>query len=184
MRVVGVDPSLTATGVATLDFGPVLGSGESPRTLWRAVTVRTDPTGPSVEARYARLDHIVTAVRAQFVRGSLVVLEAPAFSRQAGSRHERSGLWWLLASAAVGSGCRLVEVSPTARARYATGKGKAEKRVVVDEVNRRYGLTLTDHNQADAVALAALGMRLAGLPIETTEEVWMPQVAATVLGEL
>lgn len=178
MRVVGIDPSLRSTGLAQV------APGRSVPAHWSFETVRSASSGDSIGARSTRLLAIEDRVR-QVVRGAgLVVIEAPAFTRQGGMRHERSGLWWLLVAASLGEGCRVVEVSPTARARYATGRGNAGKAEVVLAVVERYGLWPANDNEADAIALAALGMRLAGLPIEAVEAPWMDEVAATVRGSL
>lgn len=173
-----MDPSLQSTGLAQCSPGFEAGSH------WSFETIRSKPSGGSIGARSTRLLAIEDRVR-RVVRGAgLVVIEAPAYSRSVGSRHERSGLWWLLVAAALGEGCRVVEVSPTARARYATGRGNAPKGDVLEAVSARYGVEPSNDNEADAVALAALGMRLAGLPIEAVSEPWMDDVAETVRGEL
>lgn len=174
MRVVGLDLSLTATGIAQLS---VLNGVPH----WSFETARTKPSAGSVEARAARLVQLRAMCERLLYGSPLVVLEAPAFTRQAGARHERSGLWWLVAVAALEQGCRVVEVSPTARARYATGKGNASKREVVSAVGARYGVAVANDNEADAVALAALGARLYGLAIEERDDWWLDEVAATVL---
>lgn len=178
MRVIGLDPSLRSTGLAQV------APGRSMPAHWAFETVRSVKAGASVGSRAERLLAIEGRVR-QVVRGAgLVVIEAPAYSRSVGSRHERSGLWWLLVAAALSEDCRVVEVSPTARARYATGSGSASKAEVVAAVSARYGVLPSNDNEADAIALAALGLRLAGLPIEPVSEPWMDEVAATVRGEL
>lgn len=178
VRVIGIDPSLTSTGLAQVSQGFEMGAH------WSFETVRSKPSGSSIGARSTRLLAIEDRVRQVVQRAGLVVIEAPAYSRSVGSRHERSGLWWLLVAAALAEGCRVVEVSPTARARYATGKGNAPKAAVVAAVSARYGVAPSNDNEADAIALAALGMRLAGLPIEPVAEPWMDEVAATVRGDL
>lgn len=178
MRVVGVDLSLRATGLAQL----ALSRAGEPQ--WSFETARSEKSTGSVAARAARLVQMRASCARLFFGSPLVVIEAPAFSRQAGARHERSGLWWMVSVAALEQGCRVVEVSPTARARYATGRGNATKAEVVLSVVERYGLWPANDNEADAIALAALGMRLAGLPIEARSEPWMEDVAATVLGEM
>lgn len=178
MRVVGVDPSLTGTGVACATLN------RDGSVSWESFTVKSKASAPSIAARMKRLSWIKRSALARLVPGSLMVIEAPAYSRSQGSRHERSGLWWLIVDLATEKGSRAVEVSPTARAKYATGRGNASKAEVVAAVSARYGVVPANDNEADAIALAALGFRLAGFPIEATSEPWMDEVAATVRGEL
>lgn len=178
MIVTGVDLSLTGTGLARV-VGPVFGAG-----LVRVETVRSNPSGKSVEARAARLGGIVSKVDEFMLPGSLVVIEAPAFSRQAGARHERSGLWWMVAAAAIAKGCRVVEVSPRSRSLYAAGSGAAGKERVLAAMRAEWlGVDLANDNEADALALAALGMRLVGFPVDLDSSSRLQAVEA-VVGEL
>lgn len=180
MIVLGVDLSLTATGLARVDWP----DGVARLAHIDMATVGSKPSGSSIEARSGRLVRLVDGCLEFMVPGGLVVMESPAYSRQAGARHERSGLWWSVARASLDMGCRVVEVSPTARARYATGKGNASKREVVDAIEARYGVRVANDNEADAVALAAIGARLIGFPVERDAEPWMSDVIASVRGSL
>ncbi len=178
MIVVGLDLSLTASGVAQVSYFP--GEGRHRIVLDR---VQSAPRGQSVEARAERIGSIVRQIEQRLLRGSLVVIESPAYTRSVGSRHERSGLWWAVVSAAMRLECRVIEVTPTTRAKYATGKGNAGKRDVVAAVEKRYGVTPADDNEADAMVLAAIGYRLTGFPLEVVSEPWMGEVAAAVRGD-
>ena len=89
-------------------------------------------------------------------------------SRNPGSAHDRSGLWWMTVDmiAARGLGFPLV-VPPTVRAKYATGKGNAGKDEVLAAVIRRYPAAQVNNNdEADALVIAAIAARLGGDPIE------------------
>jgi crossover junction endodeoxyribonuclease RuvC len=147
LPVVGVDLSLTATGVATeAGVQTITSSGKA---------------GASLRVRRARLNEIalaVTDIVESAPTTSLVVIEAPAFSRTTGHQHDRSGLWWLVVDQLLGAGHLVAEVAPTARAKYATGKGNAGKDAVLLAVARRYpGVLVEDNNQADALILRAMG---------------------------
>ncbi|HET6917068.1 MAG TPA: hypothetical protein VFH56_13330, partial [Acidimicrobiales bacterium] len=150
--VIGLDLSLTATGFAAD------GTLRTIRSTGRA--------GDDLTARLARLDRLTGAIAGEVARVAneagrervVVVIEAPAFSRTTGHQHDRSGLWWLVVSElASWDGVDVVEVSPTARAKYATGKGNAGKAAVVSAVSHRYEVTFTDDNTADAFVLRAMG---------------------------
>ena len=61
----------------------------------------------------------------------------------------------------------MLVVPASSRAKYATGRGNAGKDEVLLAVSRRYPhAPIVNNDQADAVALAAMGARLLGEPIE------------------
>jgi len=155
---VGIDSSLTNTGLVRLGDG---------------VQVRSIPTtksGDSIADRLKRLDKVVSEVRGFSSGADLAVIEGPAYSSKSGAAHERSGLWWMIVSTLFDDGIRIVEIPPTSRSKYATGKGNAGKDEVLLAVSRKYAEAelITNNDEADALVLAAMGMRLLGSPIETS----------------
>lgn len=113
------------------------------------------------------MQRIVRELRDYCTEADLVVVEQPAFSRSTGSMHDRSGLWWLAVAKLRSLDRPVVEVTPTARAKYATGKGNAGKDAVLAAVVRRYpDVEVTGNDEADALVLAAMGARWAGHPID------------------
>jgi crossover junction endodeoxyribonuclease RuvC len=157
MKVIGVDLSLASTGVAVVTPGCVT-----------THTVTSKPTGDALVDRCVRL-HGITAQLMDYVRPgpALVVIEGPAYSRTQGHQHERSGLWFIVVTACIRSGAHVVEISPTKRMKYATGKGQIAKDKVLAAVLRRYaGVDVDGNDQADALVLAAMGARAVGQPIE------------------
>lgn len=157
--IVGLDLSLTSTGIAVIDT-----------TTGTRLVERITSKGKadaSLHDRYLRLLRL-SSIIADIVHGKhadLVVIEQPAFSRQTGHQHDRSGLWWLVFHA-IGSH-PIAEVAPTARAKYGTGKGNAGKDAVLAAVVRRYAdVEVEGNDDADALILAAMGARWLGKPIE------------------
>jgi crossover junction endodeoxyribonuclease RuvC len=158
--VVGLDLSLTATGIATPAGVRTIGSkGKADATL---------------DQRYDRLVRLAQDVGLALVNDAeaageedvLVVIEAPAFSRTTGHQHDRSGLWWLIVHVLLQTRNRVVEVQPTARAKYATGKGNAGKDEVLAAVVRRYpDVLVSNNNEADALVLRAMGCDQLGQPL-------------------
>lgn len=165
--VIGLDLSLTSTGIAVIntDTGDV--------TIDRIQSKGTKDA--TLEERRSRLTTLQYAVQTAITKAHeatevvsipLVVIEQPAFSRQTGHMHDRSGLWWLVVAHA-GKWYDVAEVSPTARAKYAAGKGNASKDAVLAAVVRRYPqVEVTGNDEADALALAAMGARHLGHPID------------------
>lgn len=161
--VVGIDPSLTSTGVAVIDPNKPY-----PRTLTVASKGKADADWG---ARAARIFSLARSIAHHVPMGSLVIIEAPAYSRSmatSASQHDRAGLWWELYRLLDDEqDARIIAVPPTVRAKYATGKGNASKDAVLAAAVRRYTNTdIGGNDMADAMVLAALGARLIGAPVD------------------
>lgn len=153
LRVVGLDLSLTSTGMSD------------------GVETRVVQTGAS-EQMEARLDRITQRVWHYVVSADLVVIEGSSFGSR-GPGHEelaalrlmvRTGLWKL--------GIPFAMVPPTTLKKYLTSHGGATKQLVVASVDARYGLDLTSfkvrdgrYDRADALGLAAMGHDHVGQPL-------------------
>jgi Holliday junction resolvasome RuvABC endonuclease subunit len=151
-RVIGLDLSLTCTGVAGIGWTETI---KPPAKL----------RGPE------RLDHIMTGVH-EFTRNAdLVVVEGPSYGNQGQQRqsghHERAGLWWLVAHALWRWEVPYAVASPASRAKYATGRGNAAKADVIREVTRRFPWFVGGEDEADAAVLAAMGADHLGVPMAT-----------------
>jgi crossover junction endodeoxyribonuclease RuvC len=167
--VVGIDLSLTATGLSDLD----LDSG-------RFSNVDTYGTKGKRGDKYAQrgdrlrqmVDYIVSWATAGPQDPSLVVIEGPALGNTKGSQFDRSGLWWLVVDDFLRAGIPVLVVPPKTRAKYATGNGNAGKETVVAHAVETYthlidhGDRIDNDNEADAVVLAAIGARYLGYPVE------------------
>lgn len=163
--VVGLDLSLTSTGVAIVDnTGPDLRIQ-----LHRVRSAgREDAT---LDQRRTRLREITDEITRQihaalFDDPDLVVIEGPSYNQHAQrGQHDRSGLWWTVVAGLSNYG-PLAEVPPTLRAKYATGRGNAHKDAVLAATVHRYPVEITGNDTADALILAAMGARHLGQPIE------------------
>jgi crossover junction endodeoxyribonuclease RuvC len=158
--VVGIDPSLTSTGLAV---------------LWRTDTnvigvTSKGKAGASWRSRFNRIDDLTARIAGRVPSNSLVLIESPAYGTVRGassSQHDRAGLWWALYRRLVELDCLILPVTPAVRAKYATGKGNAGKDEVLAAVVRRYPeIEVTGNDTADALILAAIGARLVNAPIE------------------
>jgi hypothetical protein len=173
-QVVGLDLSLTSTGFACNRLG-------DPHAYVRTIKSTGHKDDPWTY-RLRRLSTLADRILEDIPDRALVVLEAPSYGSQTGAQHDRSGLWWMVYDSLSTYGGRVVvPVAPTARAKYATGKGNAGKDAVLAAVVRRYPLIEVEGNdEADAVALMAIGNRLAGKPIDDP----MPKLNLEPLGKL
>jgi len=157
--VVGLDLSLASTGVAVLRAGHVFlhrvdgKADDDPLQSWRRIKTTASQT----------LGHVPAV--------ALVVLEGPSWGSRFGKPDERHAQRWIVRGALLERGHRVVVVAPRTRAKYAALNGKAEKRAVLAAMRARHpDLTIRDHNVADALALAAMGARSLGTPIDGVAE--------------
>lgn len=155
-KVMGIDLSLTSTGIALASEGTIVG-------LTRIQT--TGKRADTLVQRQNRLYGITMKIRdlVHTYSPDLVVIESPSYGSQHGSQHDRSGLWWLVVDRIISNGTLLATVTPNGRAKYATGKGNASKDAVLAAVVKRYPeVEVTGNDVADAVVLAAMGSRYLG----------------------
>lgn len=164
MIVAGVDLSLACTGLALI---------RSPERV-ETSTVKSKPPKTGTEtlrSRFERMEQISSNVLEAIDGADIVGIEAPAYGmRNGGKMHDRSGLWWRIVGALEDRGVPVVEVSPTSRMMYATGKGNAGKDLVLVTAAATYRQAeITGNDVADAVVVAAMVSRLVGQPIELRE---------------
>lgn len=161
--VAGIDPSLTNTGIAILHNGqPALLRSIGHGTLCgRSYAHRSDRIVSECRAVMAALADECderNTLRPPRSRIDLAVIEGPAYGACNASTHDGSGLWWGLYSTLRARRIPIVVVAPTTRAKWATGKGNADKRAVLTAVRAWWPTThVANHDQADALVLAAIG---------------------------
>lgn len=157
VHVVGLDVSLTATGIACAYHATVIPSAG-----------KRDDTLAQRQQRLRRVrSQIIRTIADWVVEPDLIVIEGPSYnSKNAASSHDRSGLWWLLIDVFTVRGWKVVEVPPKSRMKYATGSGSAPKDAVLAAAVRRLPFDdINDNNAADAAWLCAIGHDLLGQPL-------------------
>lgn len=160
--VVGLDLSLTSTGVAIrFPYGTI-------ETARIRTVGKKDDDWP---LRSNRIRAITTGITNIVRPGALVMVEAPSYASVGGAQHDRSGLWWRTYTALEDRNCIIVPVAPSQRAKYATGKGAGKDagkdNVLAATVKRYPQIDITGNDIADAVILMAMGLRIIGQPLET-----------------
>jgi len=162
--VVGIDVSLTSTGVAQVSAdGCVAG-------VVRTQGKQRDP----LTVTAARIEHIVSEVSAWLVPGSLVVIEGPSYDSTGGKEWDRAGVWHRIVAEARTKGCWVAQAAPKTRAKWAAGHGSADKARVAVGLRR----LMPDHafissDDADAAVLALMGAQRIGLRPQTRERLAM-----------
>lgn len=157
--VIGLDPSLTGTGLALITAAGFVST----------TVVRTKPA-PGLSGTRERLRHVRDVAMAWVPAGSLVLVEKlyiPQGRGADGSLIDRAGLWWLTVDALLELGCVVAEVAPATRAKLAASNGNAKKADVTAAMRERFPATpISDDNVADALALAAAAAHWAGFPAD------------------
>ncbi|MDX2763360.1 hypothetical protein PV729_45500 [Streptomyces europaeiscabiei] len=144
-RVAGLDISLTGTGIATLG-----GTARVPTKGRRKDTILE---------RHNRMKHIATRVLEEVGTVDLACVEGPVgYATPGGSTWDRGGLWWRIVGALLERDIPVAIISPTARAKYATGNGGSRKTAVLEAARSRYGAILESDDEADALILRAMGL--------------------------
>lgn len=156
MRVVGLDLSLAATGVATAEGARVI-----------------RPTTGGMERLAEIRERVLDSVhRLRAIYGhhpDLVVIEGYSYA-SANSAHQLGELGGVVRLALWETGIRFVDVAPSKLKKYATGTGNAPKAEVLAAAIRRLGYQGHDDNGADAAWLWTMGMDAYGLaPVKMPE---------------
>ena len=161
VRVLGLDLSLTATGVSD---------------GWATSVIRsTGNADATLDQRLKRIEQIATEInrsKGTLSTLSLVVVEGPSLGSRTGHAHDRSGLWWMVVSMFSLYGFSVVEVPPASLKLFATGKGNADKGAIIEAATRRFPDVETGGHdgRCDALWLAAIGYQHLGHPIVTVPQ--------------
>jgi crossover junction endodeoxyribonuclease RuvC len=164
VNILGLDLSLTATGIAIVRTGD--GDNHRYRTeVIKEPSKRTKwPDRDRIRWMIDQLTVIVEDALGPDEVWDLAVVEGLAYSRITGHATTRAGLWWLVTEN-LADDIPLAVMGPTSRAKYATGKGNAAKADVMREVARRFPHFGGGEDEADALVCAAAGADHLGHPI-------------------
>ncbi|QKY78513.1 RuvC-like resolvase [Gordonia Phage Zitch] len=172
ITILGVDPSLTATGLAklTIDNTTVLGDGLSDPAFQQLVQVQTvtvhSSGGTKDTPRQRRLR--VQGIRRQILRAAqgvdLVVIETPYHNREQhqAALMDRSWLWGSTLDGLAAADTPVAHAAVQKVKHIATGKGSGagtDKTAVAAGMVRMWGDRINPHgdNEFDALALATIG---------------------------
>jgi crossover junction endodeoxyribonuclease RuvC len=165
VRVVGLDLSLTGSGVASLYDTPSRAA-----TCARIEEHGSKATTADLEARGARLRAVATPVIGACSGADLVVVEDLYMGSGTGGQLDRAGLFWIVVNSLTARSTPVALVTNNHLKMYALGKGGGkgtDKDYVLAAVVRRYpAVDVTSNNTADALVLAAMGARHLGCPID------------------
>lgn len=152
---IGIDLSLTCTGIVVLENG----------NMSLKETIKTKPNGPTPTAEIERLHEIIEGIEGHLgeFMPTIAVIEGIAFmARNTSSLAQLAALNYMTRSLVYNYKIPFVIVAPTSLKKFITGSGVAEKGVLMMEVYKRYGVTISDNNVCDAYSLAQVGLALKG----------------------
>jgi crossover junction endodeoxyribonuclease RuvC len=153
--IIGVDPSLSATGLARWHDGHIV------------VTTVSTPVGELSAARHHTIVMRILGMRGTntIKPATLVVIESPILPRGEDVKNRQVPLDLFALRAVIyhglySYGIPWVEVHPSTLKLYATGNGRASKADMLTAARGRLGkhLFAADHNEADAAWLMAMGV--------------------------
>lgn len=167
--IVGIDPSLEALGFASIQEPDPYADPDEPGAGKLRIGLRTfgrkDKRNISMFARKARIDeqveHVHDAIMALDSTPALAVMEDFPHGVAGGGIYDRIGLYWKLYDLLYDLGIPTAMVNVAKVKQFATGVGSgpnAGKTQVTLAIARRYPyVPITNDNEADAFALAAMG---------------------------
>lgn len=162
MRVVGLDLSLTATGVADQDGARVIRTG--------------DMRGAErLKFLGAAIDRICMGKDYLEIKADIVILEGPSYGSEHSHQHSIGKLAGVVEVCLYQRGIPFIEIPPSKLKKFATNKGNAPKDLVLSEAVRMNN-EINDNNAADAYFL-----RLMGLAHYEQRDVIAPAFRAAVL---
>ena len=173
MRVLGIDTSLTATGLALLDLEAIEDGDPLAAYTLDVVTVSAPkPTkDKSKRAMVRRVKALMNQIEGCFDntedRPDAVGIEGLAYGAKGEGVWVLPWIWGETIALCETYDVPLTVVSTSARAKYATGKGNAPKDAVLAAAVRLFSeaVDITNNNEADAAMVAAATAHRYGLPV-------------------
>jgi Holliday junction resolvasome RuvABC endonuclease subunit len=147
MIILGLDLSLTGTGMCVVESNAGDGKGLL-ATINTTAKTRTEDRLISIRRTIAQASNGADAA----------IIEGLSYGSVGGAQAERSALHWMVRVDLYQLGVPYVVVTPMSLKKFVCGTAKAEKSMMIREVFRRWNVEAKNDNEADAAALAHLGL--------------------------
>jgi Holliday junction resolvasome RuvABC endonuclease subunit len=147
MIILGLDLSLTGTGICVVESNAGDGKGLL-ATINTTAKTRTEDRLISIRRTIAQASNGADAA----------IIEGLSYGSVGGAQAERSALHWMVRVDLYQLGVPYVVVTPMSLKKFVCGTAKAEKSMMIREVYRRWNVVAANDNEADAAALAHLGL--------------------------
>lgn len=163
-RVLGIDTSLTATGLARIDYG-----GPDAWTVETATVSAPPPArngDRSKRAMARRVNALLAQIEPAFQGVDAVGMEGLAYAAKGDSAWVLPWVFGRVIELCERFDVPLTIVGTSQRAKYATGKGTADKDTVLLAAARQWpDAGITNNNEADATVVAAVVCQQHGWPV-------------------
>lgn len=176
-RILGIDSSLTATGLCQIDVD----HGQTPVLRTATVGAPKPTADKSKRAMVRRVNSLMLQVELAITDGGsgrklqfgermmlpdLIAIESLAYGAKGDSAWVLPWVFGRVIELAEVYDIPLITVGTTARAKFATGKGNADKDTVMLAAAKRWPeAQVANNNEADALIVAAVGCYYLGYPI-------------------
>jgi crossover junction endodeoxyribonuclease RuvC len=144
---VGIDPSLTGTGIVVIDQSGCIMKQEL------ISTCKDEP----VEARMLQIQDKIKFIR-NIVRLKMVYIEGPSYASRGNVALQLGAIHFLIRIFLYRFSIKFKIIAPKSLKLFHTGRGDAKKKEIVELVNQKFGTNFTDHNLADAYGLARMAL--------------------------
>lgn len=176
-KVIGIDPSLSATGVIVLN--------ETGQIIAKRVVSSVPNSGKVVE-RIQRIEKMVRTIKliCDEHKPEAICIEHYTLGSNSPGTADRIEYGGLLRYVLVTDGWKLFEVNQSTLKKWATGKGKfppnAGKTPMIVAMTTRYNVALETDDEYDAYALARVALQLAKVeePANQTQRECLETIAA------
>ena len=153
MKYIGVDPSLTGTGLVCIDSEGVIENQDLIKTTASMI----------IEARLKLINEKVQSFISDSLKDkdilAIVYIEGLSFGAKGNSVMELAGLHYLLrVNFNSRSYIKYDVIPPSNIKKFITGKGNAKKELMLLKVYKRWGVEFTDNNMADAFSLSRMAL--------------------------
>lgn len=151
MRIIGIDPSFTGTGLVSLN--------ESGQIKYTEV-IKTDET-LTVISRVHQIINKINDYLGQIPEDEAVwlVIEGMSFDSKGRAVFDTGYLGYRLREEF--AACQIIEPTPTQLKKFCLGKGNGKKNLILQQVYKKWGEEFQDDNIADAYVLARIGLACA-----------------------
>ncbi|UVF60755.1 RuvC-like resolvase [Gordonia phage BobBob] len=170
--ILGVDPSLTSTGLARITITPTAVSTTAPGvddvTIQTSCVGEPGSKGMTVEQRRARIQRARRSILRAAQGVDLAVIEVPFYNRQTTQvgLMDRSWLWGTIVDGLHAADIPVVHVAAKQRAKFATDNGNSDKAAVAEAIGRLWSQVLVENgrhrqlrndDEYDALVCATIG---------------------------
>jgi len=152
---IGVDLSLVGTGIVVIQDGKII----------EQELIKSKPVGPKPKDELIRIRKIVEEIKAiiDIYRSGIgiAVIENLAFmARNTTALTQLAGLNYFTRAMLYDYGIPFYLCAPTTLKRFATSRGNCPKDNVMMEIYKRWHVTITNNNIADAFILSKIGQAI------------------------